>query len=139
MTESPPCPEPGGGSGISVVRRDQRGHGDEMVWIGGVAKAEQQGDSQRDQERDAGEEAGQPLVRVFHGSDHELEVHGLPALLRALGTEARHGEVGEARYVAEASSNQVTDVVQLRGLDCQVSSAGVAEQIFAASEAAAGI
>jgi hypothetical protein len=47
--------------------------------------------------------------------------------------------VDKAGFVAEASSNQVTDVVELTGLNRQVSSAGVAEQIFAASEAAARI
>ena len=93
MAESPPSPEPRRGPGIAVLGGDQRGDRDQVVGIGRVTEAEDEGDAQRDEQRSAVEEAGQPGVDLLQRTKEELEIdrgHQVrPGLSRSWGSNAR--------------------------------------------------
>ncbi len=67
MTSAPGEPESPGQNGAPFPGAcDERGHGGEMIRIGGVAKPEETGDCNHDQKRCSVGEAGQVLVQAEH-------------------------------------------------------------------------
>ena len=75
VTEAPPGAESDRRAMVAILGSDQRGDRDEMVGIGGMAKAEHEREAERDQQRRAGEEARDPGVEVLERLEEEVEVH----------------------------------------------------------------